>query len=170
MGTENESTHKRFCPHFYGSVGQDERTGRRLLPCCSAAASGEILYGYRRRMAEFFHTELCVLFEEMEQDKRWHFEMLGRLILVLGVAPVPAARLSPVAEPWERSRATWQQNLPRLLNVCVRQESVGIERLQTAMGGTDDRVVRSFLAQLIGDEERHIRALQRFLTKENNCC
>ncbi len=162
MGAENERNGMRFCPHFYGSVGQDERTGRRLMPCYSAAASLGILYGYRRLMAEPFHTELCLLFEEIEKDKRWHFGMLGRLILVLGVEPIPSARLNPAAEPWEHSRTAWKRNLPRLLSVCIRQESVGIERLQTVMGSTDDRVVRSFLAQLIGDEERHIRELQRF--------
>lgn len=162
MGTENEREDARFCPHFYGSVGQDERTGRHLLPCYGAAASMGLLYAYRGLMAEPFHAELCTLFEEIERDKRWHFRMLGRLILVLGVAPVPAARLSPVAEPWERSLSAWEKNLPRLLHVCIRQESAGIERLQTVMGSTEDRVVRSFLAQLIGDEERHVRALQHF--------
>ena len=164
MNWEREQKELRFCPHFKGSVGQDERTGRRLMPSYSAAASLGILYAYRRLLAEHFNGELCALFEEIERDKRWHFWMLGRLILVLGVEPVPSVRLHPGAEPWECSRDLKEKMLSRLLNECIRQETISIERYQNTMGGTCDRVVRSFLAQLIQDEERHIKGLQRFFS------
>jgi rubrerythrin len=164
MNQEREWKEMRFCPHFRGSVGQDERTGRRLMPCYSAAASLGILYGYRRLMAEPTNGELCALFEEIERDKRWHFLMLGRLIFVLGVCPAPSVRLHLPTEPLECTREAQEKSLARILNECIRQESVSIERFQNVMGSTADRVVRSFLAQLIGDEERHIKGLQRFFS------
>ncbi len=164
MNRENEKKEMRFCPHFKGSVGQDERTGRRLMSCYSAAASLGIMYGYRRLLAEYFNGELCALFEEIERDKRWHFLMLGRLILVLGVEPVPSVRLHPAAESWGHSRDLQEKGLSRMLTECIRQENMSIERFQNIMGGTSDRVVRSFLAQLLGDEERHIKGLQRFFS------
>jgi rubrerythrin len=64
----------------------------------------------------------------------------------------------------ECTREAQEKSLARILNECIRQESVSIERFQNVMGSTADRVVRSFLAQLIGDEERHIKGLQRFFS------
>lgn len=162
MNQERGWKEMRFFPHFKGSVGQDERTGRRLMPCYSASASLGILYGYRRLMAEHINGELCTLFEEIERDKRWHFLMLGRLILTLGICPAPSVRLHLPTEPLECTREAQEKSLSRILNECIRQESVSVERLQNVMGSTADRVVRSFLAQLIGDEERHIKGLQHF--------
>ena len=56
-----------------------------------------------------------------------------------------------------------QTVLPRCLRESIREQQSLVDRYETLVGKTSDRVVRSVLAEFIADEQRHIALLRNML-------
>lgn len=156
-----------FHPVFEGCVVRDP---------CMANAVGEsyleelyaiVSYNYRTTIARGCNKPLAELFDRIAKEEMRHFRILGELILSLGGNPAVCTHLRigvSDAIPMGRGSAG---AAARMIADSLCEERRGIDRYQTLMGCTRDRVVRSVLAQILDDEQRHVEALLR--AQKENC-
>ena len=136
-----------FRPMLKGCIARDLRMAqmveesRQVLLCTVAAHS------YRGLLLAERFPEAARMFEELVDGEIELYRLLGELALVLGGNPVPnvqirmrAADLSPCAA---------ERNVSRFLREALYEKKSLIDRFQTMMGRTGDRVLRSVLAHLL---------------------
>lgn len=143
---------------------RDARPIALLEDCYRAELSAVAAYTYRALVTESVSGELSALFDRIAVDESEHFRLTGELIASLGGNPVIRARVH--TEPYDFSGLTPQKTavtVSRMLREAMREEREEIDRYQTVMAHTEDRILRSFLAQIIGDEERHLGRMKAMM-------
>ena len=150
----------RMLPSAYGGAHQmpsrDLRIARLLEDCYRAELGAVAAYTYRSLVTEPRSRELADLFDRIAVDETEHFLLLGRLICALGGDPVIQTRVHTVSLAREAREE-------KMLCTALCEERAEVDRYQTVMGRVEDRIVRSFLSQIISDEERHIREMQKMM-------
>ena len=139
-----------FRPALKGCVARDPRMAGMLAEdfrncLCSIAANT-----YRAILTK--DLSASSLFEKLIREDTALLRQLGELILALGGPPSLCAQLRVLpaeGAPYSRGPCTSQ-----LLREALRENKRAIDSLQTKMGQTADRVVRSVLSQLLTD--RHL--------------
>ncbi len=168
MPISNEpSARPPFRPTLRGCVGKDPRLCRMLEPAYGGELYAVAANTYRSLLCESVDVSLSAVFDRIAVCEAEHFRLLGELILCLGGNPalhVPL-KLSPV-EPPCRGHASESRSICRMLTEAIQEKRRTIERYQTLMGQTCDRVVRSLLVQLIADEEAHLGELRAVAAKQ----
>ena len=159
MHFEREERHNPppFRPTFTGCVAKDIHMARALEDAYCAKLYAVAADTYRSLITEAFDRTLSELFDAFAVEALWHFRLLGELILALGGNP--AVRTPVRVEPREvradesvrSSRAAL-----RLLEDAKRDGKRMIDRLETLMGHSGDRVVRSVLAGILDDDQRRM--------------
>lgn len=146
----------RFRPPMEGCVAKDRRLANAFKICyidtfASIAANiyrSLVCLGHDRRAAELFD---CIAEEDLE-----HFRLLGELILALGGdASMRGVRGGCTGGTGQDDTAAF------LVDVC-RERRCNIDRYQTLMGKTGDRVVRSVLTKLLSSEQRIVEKCEHF--------
>lgn len=147
-----------------GRIGTDVRMAHRLGECYDEELQSVAAYIYRSVMTEEPVPEISALFDALAREEIRHFRYLGELILALGGNPVlhTAVRVDPLELP-EDVPSRIRCVLPRCLRESIREEQALIDRYETLLGRSSDRTVRSILAELITDEQRHIALLSAAL-------
>ena len=108
------------------------------------------------------------LFLDLSKDEMRHFRLLGELILSLGGNPIIRTQLRVDGVELERGAThASERSCKQMMNESLREEKRSIDRYQTLMGCTSDRIVRSVLAGLAEEEQRHAEWLQAAL---NGAC
>lgn len=150
-----------FHPTPNGCVLQDLRFARALEELYADELNAIATASYRSMLCEECDQELSALFYEQMQDEIQHFRFLGELILALGGNPTLRTQIR--VETMHRSddpRSSCAKLSEELLYVALRDKRRSIDRYQTMLGRTQDRVVRSLLCQLIDEEQRHSERLK----------
>jgi bacterioferritin (cytochrome b1) len=150
-----------FRPTLAGCIARDGRLARAVGECYQCALYGIAAYLWRSMMSETQDRELSMLFDCIARDEIEQFRLLGELILALGSNPTvkTQVRVSPL-EWREGVCGSHEAAIRTMLEESVQLEKNASDRLQTLMGGTEDRVVRSLFAYLISDAQRHIEHLR----------
>lgn len=143
---------------------RDRRPLRLLEECYRAELGAVAAYTYRSLMTEQISAELSAALDRMAIDEMEHFRLMGTLIVSLGGNP--SLRVHVQNEPYSFEGLPTQKaeaTLTRMLTEALREEQKEIDRYQTVMAHTEDRILRSFLCQVISDEERHASKLRSLL-------
>ena len=147
--TSNRQATPPFRPRLTGCVARDVVMATILKSCYVEAFSRIAANIFRSlRCAERERT-LSEIFERAAEEDLEQFRRLGELILALG----GDAELRGV-----RSRRSCQvrceDNVQDFLEAGISERSQSIDRYETLMARTGDRVVRSVLAGLLSGERR----------------
>ena len=159
----NDAQKTPFRPTLEGCVARDPRLARAVGECYQCALYGIAAYLWRSLMSEKRDRELSRLFDRLAREEIEQFRLLGELIAALGGVPTLYTQVR--IDPARHGQPTEAQFLSRLIREAIGDERQMIDRYQTLMGRTCDRVVRSILSQLLSGEHRHIEQLREKLEK-----
>lgn len=152
-----------FYPTLDGCVTKDLRFAAALEESYMEELGAVAAYTYRSMLLARREPDAAALFDRLAKEEMLHFRMLGELILALGGNPVVQAnlRVQGIGRDLSGNGKRVSGGCAGLFSDSIREERCGIDRYQTLMGRTRDRVVRSVLAHLISDEHRHVESLCR---------
>ncbi len=146
-----------FRPTLRGCVARDPKFAQALSEVYRHKLYEVAAMTYRSLIAEQSDAAAAGVFDEIAIDTAEHFRLLGDLILALGTDPCIQMHLSVERAP--RHRHTASDLSMQMALEAKGEKKRSIDRLQTLMGRTSDRVVRSILTHLLADESRHLEAL-----------
>ncbi len=140
-----------------GCVAKDRHMARALLGCYQGELYAIAAYLYRSLLTEHGDRTLSELFEMLAKEEIEQFRLVGELITALGERPILRTQVRI-----EESAACKEHTIrrTRLLEESLHEEKCMIERYQTLMASTEDRVVRSILSHLLSDGHRHAERLR----------
>lgn len=139
---------------------RDLKLARSLEAGYRAELYSTAAYTYRSMMIEPISKELSDALDRIAIDEMEHFRLLGLLIVSLGGNPVLCTHLQTEKLEFNGGDSgSLSVSVTRMLSDAIREERQEIDRYQTLMGRTQDRIVRSFFCQMIADEERHVAKL-----------
>ena len=139
---------------------RDVRISRFLEDCWRAELCNMAAFTHRAAILETHSVELADLMDRIALDEAEHFRIMGSLIVSLGGNPPLRARWESRDVIPPRDARAASAAIRELLCRAVREKREMIDRYQTAMGRIADRVVRSFLCQILSDEQRHVARLE----------
>ena len=161
MQRSNDGGTPLFRPNLRACVGEDVRLARAVEESYLEKLASVAAYTYRSLMTEEIDCALAEVFDSYAVEEMEHFRLLGDLILSLGGDPALRTQVRVTPIDWRRERRKEQdRTVIQLLEEAIREEKRSVERLEVLMGHTEDRVVRSLLAYLISDGQRHVSCLQ----------
>lgn len=162
-------TNVSFRPTLIGCVSADHRLSKSISECYCEKLYLFSAYTYVSIMTVTSERELSERLEAFAAEEAEHFRLLGELILALDGNPAMRVllRIAPI-ERKNDSRNCLTGAVAERLEEIRRTEKCFNERMETLMGRTEDRVVRSLLAYLIADGQRHIEFLQRATGSEKD--
>ena len=151
-----------FHPAPAGSVAHDLRMAHALEESLADELTSVASASYRSMLCESCDRRLSEILLAHMQDGILHFRLLGEAILALGGNP--SLRTQVRVETLHRpdGRYGCEGLLQALLAQALRDKRRSIDRYQTLLGRSEDRVVRSLLLWLIGEEQRHAAELEAF--------
>lgn len=154
-------------PHFFhpspkGCVARDLRFARALEELYAEELTAVCSASYRSMLCCDCDARLSEVLLEQMQDEIVHFRFLGELILELGGNPSLRAqiRVETLHRP-EDTKGGCEVLSHAVLRQALRDKRNSIDHCQTLLGRTQDRVVRSLLLWLIGEEQRHVERLKQ---------
>lgn len=147
-----------FRPRLIGCVVQDLRMAHAIGECYQCELYAIAAYLWRSLVCERKNNALSACFEQYAREEIEHFRLLGELIVSLGARPAlyTQVKIDPMRYSQEDAVACMRQ----LVREAIADERQMVDRYQTLMGKSGDRVVRSILAGLISDAHRHIEGLE----------
>jgi len=150
-----------FRPTLIGCVAQDYRMARAVTECYYGKLSSLSAYTYASLMVEQKDRPLSDMLDAFAVEETEHFRLLGELILALGANPNVKTQVRVSSMEWREGICdSYQSAVRSMLEEVIENEKIACDRMQTLMGRTEDRVVRSLLAYLISDGQRHIEHLR----------
>ena len=153
----NDAPNPPFRPALSGCVAQDRHLARAVGETYQWGMYLIAAYLWRSVMSETRDSALSDLFDRCAKEEIEHFRLLGELASALGGAPRLYTQVR--IDPARYGAPTETGFLTRLVREAICEEKQMIDRLQTLMGRTCDRVVRSVLSQMISDEHRRVERL-----------
>jgi len=160
MRTPDSQQPLPFRPTLSGCVARDLSLARALESVYLHALYSVAATTYRSLIAERHDRALAATLDEISIDQSEHFRLLGDLILALGGNPTVRAEMQVEPMPYLATDVRHAEEIAaRLISRTLTERKWSIDRMQTLMGSTQDRIVRSVLAHLITDEERHLQML-----------
>ena len=145
----------RFRPRLEGCVARDRQLSQGLQGCYVESFAFIAASVYRSLVVAEENRVLCELFEWMAEESLEEFRLLGELILALGGdAEITRLRVRPCGMASRSSGASLVEE-----TACRLRKN--IDRYETLMSHTGDRVVRSILAKLLSGQRRMLDRLQR---------
>ena len=159
---QERPTPKFFHPTPEGCVVRDIRFARALEELYVGELSAIASASYRSMLCDPCDRRLSELLLEEMQDEILHFRLLGELILALGGNPTVRTQISVETLHRPNDPQNGCRELSKtVLSQAVRDKKRSIDRCQTMLGRTQDRVVRSLLLWLIDEEQRHADRLKQ---------
>ena len=159
MESKHEERVPRFRPRLEGCVARD-RHFAALLGGCYTDAFASVAGNIYRSLVVTGDSGLSELYEWVAVEELESFRTLGELILALGgdASGLQSRRI----RPWS------SQSDPCFLRVCYAECERNVDRYETLMSRTGDRVVRSVMAKLLSSERRIMEKLMR-IEQEKSC-
>lgn len=138
----------------------DLRLSKMLEDCYRWELASMTGYTYRSIITQPHSRELSDVFDRIVIDEMEHFRLLGTLIVSLGGDPLIRMRLHTASVEIAREGGdAFSCAVTQMLSEAISEEKAEIDRYQTLLCRAEDRIVRSFLCQIIADEERHLSRL-----------
>lgn len=163
-------------PHFFhptpkGCVARDLRFARALEELYAEELAAVCAASYRSMLCDGCDARLSEILLEQMEDEILHFRLLGELILELGGNPSlrTQIRVETLHRP-EDTKGGCEALSETVLRQAMRDKRHSIDRCQTMLGRTQDRVVRSLLLWLIGEEQRHAERLRSVADQHDIHC
>ncbi len=158
---QHENKHiPSFHPQFCGCVAHDPKMARAVSDLYGEELHAISAYTYRSLL-----YDRSDLFRDLSKDEMKHFRLLGELILALGGNPMIRTQIRVDGYELERGCACVSgRSCTQMLHDSIREEKRTIDRYQTLMGCTTDRIVRSVLAGIVDDEQGHVEWLRAAIT------
>ena len=154
----------RFCPSLSGCVAKDGRMAHAMEGGYLDALYETAAQSYRAVLCEEGDGALSSLFATLAEDALWRFRLVGALIRELGANPTVRAQLRVDSyEPCGTRRELELRERERMIRDAIREKKREVDRMESLMGKTQDGVVRSLLATLIGEARRHAEQLESAL-------
>ncbi|MBQ9784876.1 MAG: hypothetical protein IJW29_05200 [Clostridia bacterium] len=150
----------RFRPRLEGCVARDRHMAAALEVCYVDAFASVAANVYRSLVTAEADRGLSETYEWIAEEALEEFRTLGELILALGGDAM--LRQSRRVRPCASSSDT------RFLRACRAECERSIDRYETLMSRTGDRVVRSVLAGLLSGQRRIAEKIMR-LDSEKSC-
>lgn len=147
----------RFRPRLEGCVARDRYFAGVLEGCYIDAFSAVAANIYRSLVSEKHDKGLAELYEWIAVETLESFRLLGELIMALGG--------EGALRQTRRVRAGATNSF---LTECRAERERNIDRYETLMSRTGDRVVRSIMAKLLAAERRMLEKLS-FFADEKSC-
>ena len=153
-----------FRPHFAGCVAKDARFAQLLEEVYAEELLSVAADTYRSLLLEAEGGRLSAIFDRFAMEEIAHLRLVGELCVALGRFPMLRAqiRIDPRRLGGDSAGITGK-TLEGMLAEALRDEERSIDRYQTLMGKTQDRVARSTLAYLAEEEQRHAEELESML-------
>ncbi len=153
----NEYVHyPPFRPSLRGCVARDTRMAAAVYTCCSETFFSISDNVYRSLICRDRDTALSDLFEELAQKDLERFRTLGELFLALS----DTDGRKNVRSPSFKRNACSVRNQGSLASAALWERRRNIDCLETLMGRTEDRVVRSVFTKLLSTERLLCRRLE----------
>lgn len=165
------STPKFFHPTLQGCVVRDVRFAHALEELYTEELTAVAAASYRSMLCDSCDRRISELLLEQMQDEILHFRLLGELILALGGNPTlrTQIRVETLHRP-EDDRSGCEALSQTVMRQSLRDKRRSIDRCQTMLGRTQDRVVRSLLLWLIDEEQRHAERLKMLADQMELSC
>lgn len=168
---QDRPTPKFFHPTPEGCVVHDIRFARMVEELYAEKLGAVAAASYRSMLCDGCDRRLSELLLEQMQDEILHFRLLGELILALGGNPSlrTQIRVETLHRP-DDGRHGCEQLSQTVLRQAIRDKRHSIDRCQTLLGRTQDRVVRSLLLWLTDEEQRHAERLKLHAEQQDFSC
>ena len=153
----NDAQKQPFRPTLSGCVAQDHRLAHAVGECYQRELYLIAAYLWRSLMSEKHDRELSQFFDLYAREEIEHFRLVGELIAALGGTPMLYTQVR--IDPTRYGPLTAARFLAQLVGESIHDERLMIDRYQTLMGKTGDRVVRSVFSQILSDGHRHVERL-----------
>lgn len=148
----------RFRPTLEGCVAKDLHLVGAVERCYVDAFASIAACVYRSLVTENVNRAFSNLFEELAEEDMEQFRLLGELLMALG----GDAAIRGFGRQGDCRRAR-QMPVESILAECIAQRTRNIDRYETLMSRTGDRVVRSIFAKLLSGERMMRGRLEGFL-------
>lgn len=102
----------------------------------------------------------CIAITEMK-----HYEMLGKLILLLGADPRVAAQNRGRYVYWNGAGVTYAKRIERMLKDNVISERRAIASYGAFIKGCEDEKINAVIRRIILDEEHHLKLFNSLLSE-----
>lgn len=160
MELKREERAPRFRPRLEGCVARDRHFASLLEGSYADTFASIAANIYRSLAVETCDGGLSELYEWIAVEELETFRTLGELIMALGgdAAGLRSRRMRPWAA----------QSDPCFLRACYAECERNVDRYETLMSRTGDRVVRSVMAKLLSSERRIMEKLMR-AEQEKSC-
>ena len=146
----------RFRPPLIGCVARDRALASSLSACHTDAFFSIAAQIRRSLLSEAYDRRLSDLFDRMATEELEQFRTLGELILALGgVGLVRCGKGGARGSVREHDGAA-------MIDACIGEKRRCVDRYETLMSRTGDRVVRSVISKLLSAERRMIAELEGF--------
>ena len=154
-----------FRPRPEGCVGRDPRLAAELNEVLCYCIYTVAANTYRAMVCGKADSAIGEMLEMIAADGIGHFHVLGDLILALGGQPGVRANVfvEPISLPTEENGTARKYALRKALRSSREENRRATDLLQSLMGRTEDRVVRSILSGLLHDVGLHREMLERAL-------
>ena len=145
-----------FRPSLRGCISRDARLAASLYTCCANAFFSISDNIYRSLVCRDSDTALSDLFEEIAERDLEQLRTLGELFLALS----DADGRKTTRYPYFKRNACPTRCHDTPVTAALWERRRNIDCLETLMGRTEDRVVRSILTKLLSVERLLCRRLE----------
>ena len=151
-----------FRPSLRGCVARDARMAAAVYTCCSEAFFSISDNIYRSLTCRDCDTALAELFEEIAERDLERFRTLGELFLALS----DTDGRKTVRSPAFKRNACAARNQGSIASAALWERRRNIDCLETLMGRTEDRVVRSVFTKILSTERLLCHRLEAVCTMQ----
>ena len=153
------------------AVTPSKKSAMIIAPAYSGL-SGEItaILGYTYHSFYFneYCEEIALVLEGIAIAEMKHFDMLGRLMLKLGVSPIISQTPPYQYDFYNTSRVSYSKTPHKMLLDDITGEMKAIMEYKKMLEMLDDEYVSAIISRIILDEELHVKILKTQLEKLNN--
>lgn len=161
---QNTAQRTPFRPTLEGCVARDLRMASAMGECYQAELFCVAAYLWRSLICEPIDGTLSESFEACAKERVEQFRLIGELIAALGGTPTLRTRICLD----QKRHGSVTDRGRRILCDAISDERYTVDRFQTLMGCTSDRIVRSVMAQLLQGTHRRLEMLQALLAKSSS--
>lgn len=150
----------RFHPVTEGCVAKDAKLARAVEERYRDELASASANTYRSLMSAETDRGVASLFAQISEEEMQHFRLVGELIIALGGNPMLRTQIRTQSPDLTGAGAARRKQVVEgMLREAVGEKKYAIDRYQTLMGHTADRVVRSVISCILSDEQSQLSHL-----------
>ncbi len=125
------------------------------------------LYMYQHLLQNEKWEEFAEALEDIAIVEMHHLEILGKLILKLGLNPIYATVDSSNDNViyWTSENVDYTDDIKKMLQVDIQAETLAIEQYELHKEMMDDKYIRAIIDRIIQDEKEHLKIFKELYNK-----